>query len=251
MDAAAAHYPQASTQIADLKASMLTNGDKVQRAIKALEVRSLINCDHDIEMGWDGKWETQLFNCQCERKKDRLFGIWGVPMYMKGIALPYDDLRVATQLVRKYYPSACFTLYNTCPYESGHVLDWKSTPLTTFTCVRDVEDVLLAILGEPIDIARTTATYHPVPRNFSCYRNAENLVVVITSAVIALGWAPKPCNPIEDTPIYLTMDKHLLERDDCHDCVTKMIQTITTRPDGIHNNWKLAFDVWRFLKSLL
>ena len=230
---------------------MLTNGDKVQRAIKALEVRSLINCDHDIEMGWDGKWETQLFNCQCERKKDRLFGIWGVPMYMKGIALPYDDLRVATQLVRKYYPSACFTLYNTCPYESGHVLDWKSTPLTTFTCVRDVEDVLLAILGEPIDIARTTATYHPVPRNFSCYRNAENLVVVITSAVIALGWAPKPCNPIEDTPIYLTMDKHLLERDDCHDCVTKMIQTITTRPDGIHNNWKLAFDVWRFLKSLL
>jgi hypothetical protein len=87
-----------------------------------LTIRERVFADVDFDAK---QWTQLMLDCAASRLKDKLYGLWGVSMNMKGIELPYDDPNRALHLVHLHYPQAAFVY----PEQYLDQVDYKTDPL--------------------------------------------------------------------------------------------------------------------------
>eukprot|EP00301_Raphidiophrys_heterophryoidea_P025297 c8456_g1_i1.p2 GENE.c8456_g1_i1~~c8456_g1_i1.p2 ORF type:complete len:456 (+),score=152.38 c8456_g1_i1:65-1369(+) len=101
-------FPQAAAEI-ERAIHLMTDNDKVELAKLVFKIRELISCDEPVD---DIMWNEKMFDCVSAFALDRLYGVWGVPMYHKGVELPYDNPQRAWQLVCQHYPASNYAYYS-------------------------------------------------------------------------------------------------------------------------------------------
>jgi len=137
-------YPNLSSEI-DQAIQLMTSSEKTELAKLVLRMREKISCDDPV----DEKWNEKMFDCVCSFAHDRLYGVWGVPMYHKGVELPYDNPQGAWNLVAQHYPNAGFGFYSRLISKKGQ--SGVDQPFFGFTEHTNVEDLVCNLLqcGNP------------------------------------------------------------------------------------------------------
>eukprot|EP00300_Choanocystis_sp_HF-7_P034615 c4748_g1_i1.p1 GENE.c4748_g1_i1~~c4748_g1_i1.p1 ORF type:complete len:434 (+),score=82.15 c4748_g1_i1:69-1370(+) len=190
----AENFPEAGDEIRQIT-RMMTEGqrDKVAMARLSLRIRELISCDDLVEPVY---WHSLMFACSCSFPKDKLYGVWGVPMYMKGVDLPYDDPVRAWNLILEHYPQANFALY--------HNPQDPHKPLPGHVNFNNVNDVMAQILG--------VSSYSEPERVLQHRRYWENDQVVISvgEECVAFGWHKDPTTPHSHVPVFLVIHRDAL-----------------------------------------
>merc|ERR1712151_899420 len=93
-------------------------------------------------------FQTELFRVDVTYQKDKLYGIWGVPAYLKSETLDYDDPLSSWKKICKVYPWAEFAFY--AP------LDQPDSPYFGFKDFGDVSTIIMCAISEP-------NSYKPTP----------------------------------------------------------------------------------------
>lgn len=243
LEKATKRYPDAKDIILAIRDSMLHKGNQIERAKLALELRQAINCDHEVGTEWPGKWEGQMFSTECQYPQDRLYGVYGVPVYRKGYCLPYENLRHAMRLVQLCYPNSNCAMYHTARGEVHGEKQWQSRELMMQRGFYDTDVVLHGVLTQnpiqeaPIQDAR-----------YLRYNFHKSIVVAIGEFTVGVGWEEGTARDMKDVPMYLVINKNLLQQKECHDAVKETLFAISKQPGGIPDHWKNPYDLWDFIK---
>lgn len=208
----------------------------------------MINCDHEISVPgshFAGKWETLTYSTECQYARDRLYGAWGVPVFRRGYLLPYNNIRHAIKLLRMLYPTTGFAMYTTCRGEAPYP-SWRPRDLCMQKTLHPVSDVVHALLTE------TEVESPPeVDATYYRFRMHPTLVIIVSETIVAFGWAPSDAGNAAEVPIFLSMEKELLQTDKCHDAVKQLFFVIAAQPGGIPNHWATSYELWKYVRTVI
>lgn len=245
-------YPHVKDKIEQLIELMRHNKDRKLRAILALQVREQIPCIHEVEdPAWPGKWSSLTFTCDSSYVKDRLYGVWGVPMYMKGIALPYDNERHAFMLIKRFYPVANFAAYSTLPDDYYRKYNWKAKDLLTIKRFQSTSIVLHSVLTGN---SEAISSAPPLPNTSYFKITVHNIPVTIavSSCSVAFGWEATENDVPSSTPLDLVIHRSLVQEypgDRPHYAVFNFYHLLATK--GCSVQWDTAYILWKELRRLI
>ena len=252
---AAMHHTHVRDKIEMLIEMMENNQDKVGRAVLSLQVREAIPCLHDVEdPAWPGKWDTLMFTCDCQYPKDRLYGIWGVSMYQKGIRLPYDNVRHAFTLIRRYYPQVEYACYTTVPDEFVLGSPWSSKILVPQQQIQETDVVLFnALTGENVmaEAPSVDAKHIVIEILYDSI-----FVVAITDNDVGLGYAKNAQRSTVDAtqvPMQLVMPRKLIRE---HPggrphYILMSFCAMAEREGTLQSRWERPYEIWNQLLSIV
>jgi len=231
-------YPHVENIIEDLINLMVKNKDKKQRAILALSVREKIPCTHDVDdPKWFGKWSCLTFTCDSLYMKDRLYGVWGVPMYMKGVALPYDNVRHAFMLIKKYYPMAYFAAYSIIGQNFLTVNRFQSTDVALTSILSENSEAINSAVPL-LDAVYFRVCVHNIAFSFA-----------ISDCSVGFGWDSKGVPNPSKAPIYVVMHHSIIHNVVTHESLTMFCDLIKSK--GCPIKWDTAYTLWTEVKSVL
>jgi hypothetical protein len=177
-------YSQCKTEVSEVVLDLLTaigktdyDDDDLNISKCFLRLREVVSCTFEVQ---PLTCQYQVFDSQASFAEDRIYAIWGVPMWMrKQQQLPYPHHAEALKLIYKSYPSAEFAFYRR-PHQF--------VPFTYFTQVQDL--ILHFITNGQIVAKEYLCTYHEYPitgeRKESSWNNLS-IVVAVNEQYIGVG----------------------------------------------------------------
>lgn len=216
-------YPQYKTQLMEVAEELyvsirneIYDEDDLHVSRCFLKLREVITCPLEVQ---PLTCQFRVFDSQALYTEDRLYALWGVPMWMrKQQQLPYPNHAEALRLIYKSYPSAEFAFYRRGPSQSfvsftyfTHVQDLMLHFLTNGHCVAKEYPCQYHAFDITADSASNNHAHEDVKD--SSIRNASSsLSIVVAVDHRCIGVGLKEAHQENDqAAMWVVFSKHVLQ----------------------------------------